>query len=243
MTAKAKRKRGSISTHSVRFPGESAGYRTARTRLLKAEMDLRRNLEKVAAMRRRLPLGGPVPEDYMFEEGAANLDDTESVRHVRLTELFRGAKRSLVVYSFMYAPGAEHPCPMCTSILDGLNGSAPHVQDRVNLAVVAKAPIQRIRGWASKRGWNNLRLLSSRNNTYNVDYHAETADGAQWPAINVFRKTADGIFHFYNAELFYVPTDPGQHPRHADLIWPLWNLFDLTPDGRGTNWFPKFSYR
>lgn len=85
--------------------------------------------------------------------------------------------------------------------------------------------------------------MSSGNNTYNADYFAETADGAQMPAINVFRKTDHGIFHFYSAELLYAPTEAGQNPRHADLIWPLWNLFDLTPDGRGVDWFPKYSYR
>ena len=229
--------------HEKRFPGESDGYRETRDELLAAEMELRRRLEAVAALRRGLPFGGRLKEDYFFEDSVADSSGLEAVKQIRFSELFGVRKNSLIIYSFMYAPEAEYPCPMCTSILDGFNGSAPHVQDRVNLVIVAKAPIQRIRNWASKRGWSNLRMLSSGNNTYNADYFAETADGAQIPAINVFMKTDDGIFHFYNTELLYAPPERGQHPRHADLIWPLWNLFDLTPDGRGMEWFPRFSYR
>jgi predicted dithiol-disulfide oxidoreductase (DUF899 family) len=99
--------------------------------------------------------------------------------------------------------------------------------------VVAKSPIQRIRQWAHRRGWSNLRLLSSFNTSYNADYFAETPEGSQIPALNVFRQTGEGIFHFYNAEMLYGPSDPGQHPRHVDLLWPFWNMLDLTPAGRG----------
>lgn len=228
--------------HSVRFPGESAQYRSARDTLLEAELDLRARLENVAALRRRLPLGGPVREDYLFEEGGRNLDDLETRRPVRLSELFGERKDSLILYSFMYGPEMQQPCPMCTSILDGLNGNVPHVLQRVNLGVVAKSPIQRIRAFARERGWGNLRLLSSAQNTYNADYHGETPDCAQIPALNVFVRRDGKIHHFYNTELLYAPSDPGQDPRHVDLIWPLWNLFDLTPEGRGTDWYPRLSY-
>ena len=228
--------------HSNRFPNESEAYRQARDELLEAEMGLRRNLEEVASRRRLLPRGGRITEDYLFEEGASDIADQSTVKETRLSQLFVGTKRSLIIYSFMFPPQAEKPCPMCTSILDSMNGAAPHVGDRVNLAVVAKAPIRRITDWARGRGWQNLRLLSSGKNGYNRDYFAESDDGGQLPAVNVFQKTGDGIYHFYNAELFYVTPEPGQHPRHADLIWPLWNLFDLTPEGRGAGWFPKFSY-
>src|SRR5438445_7913761 len=118
--------------HSVRFPGESAEYRTARNALLEAEIELRKHLEEVAALRRQLPLGGPVPQDYEFEEGAADLEDTESVRRVRLSELFQPGMESLVIYSFMFGPNMENPCPLCTSILDGLNGTAPHAAERIH---------------------------------------------------------------------------------------------------------------
>lgn len=228
--------------HAVRFPGESAQYRSARDNLLDAEVELRRQLEEIAALRRSLPLGGPVKEDYVFEEGGPDLDDLEARRHVRLSELFREGQDSLILYSFMYGPQMQQPCPMCTSILDGLNGTVPHALQRVNLAVVAKSPIQRIRTFAQERSWRNLRLLSSARNTFNTDYHGEAADGGQIPALNVFVRRDGQIYHFYNTELLYAPSAPGQDPGHVDLIWPLWNLFDLTPEGRGTKWYPQLSY-
>src|SRR5713226_1848837 len=239
---KAKRKPASKSLHSKRFPGESAGYRNARNQLLKAEMELRRRLEDVAAMRRKLPAGGPVPQDYEFEEGAANLGDSESVRRVKLWELFQPGKESLVIYSYMYGPNMEKPCPSCTSILDGLNGTAPHAAQRINLLVVAKLPIQRIRAFARERGWRNLRLLSSAGNSYNRDYRGEDAKGSQRPALNVFTRKDGRIHHAYCTELMFAPSDRGQDPRHVDAIWPLWNLFDCTPEGRGTDWYPKLAY-
>jgi predicted dithiol-disulfide oxidoreductase (DUF899 family) len=239
---KAKRKPLSKSLHSKRFPGESAGYRKTRNQLLKAEMDLRRRVEEVAAMRRKLPAGGPVPEDYEFEEGAANLNDTQSVRRVKLSELFSPGKTSLVIYSYMYGPNTEKPCPSCTSILDSLNGTAPHASQRINLVVVAKSPIQRIRAFARERGWNNLRLLSSAGNPYNRDYHGETAEGSQMPALNVFVRRGQTVHHAYCTELLFAPNEKGQDGRHVDLIWPLWNLFDYTPEGRGTDWHPKLNY-
>jgi len=228
--------------HDKRFPGESDAYRTARDELLEAEMGLRRHIENVAALRRKLPLGGEMTTDYVFQEGAQDLADTTVVRDTPLSSLFAGGKLSLILYSFMYAPDADEPCAMCTAILDSFNGSAPHVNDRVNFAVAAKAPVQEIRDWARLRSWHGLRLLSSEHNTYNADYLAEDPDGGQLPAINVFRRTEAGVFHTYNAELLYSPADTGQHMRHADLVWPLWNLFDLTPDGRGTDWSPRFTY-
>jgi predicted dithiol-disulfide oxidoreductase (DUF899 family) len=228
--------------HTQRFPGESADYRKARDRLLEAEMELRRRTEEVAALRRKLPDGGAVAQDYEFEEGAANLDDTRAIRRVKLSELFERPGASLVVYSFMYGPQMPKACPSCTSMLDSLNGAAPHATQRINLVVVAKSPIERIRAFARERGWRNLRLLSSANNSYNADYHGEDRDGSQWPALNVFARRGNEIRHCYCTELLFVPADAGQNARHVDPIWPLWNLFDFTPDGRGTDWYPKLSY-
>jgi predicted dithiol-disulfide oxidoreductase (DUF899 family) len=228
--------------HSVRFPGESAEYRTARDRLLQEEAALRRHVDEVAALRRSLPLGGTVAEDYVFEEGAAELDNVGTVRNVRLSELFERGKDTLVAYSFMYGPAMEKPCPMCTAMLDSLNGTAPHARQRVNLAVVAKSPLERIRAHARARGWRNLRLLSSAGNSYNRDYHADAPDGSQNPMLNVFVKRDGKVRHFYATELFFAKPEPGQNPRHIDSIWPLWNLFDLTPGGRGEDWYPRLSY-
>ena len=228
--------------HDKRYPGESDQYRAARDRLLAAEMSLRKQIEEVAALRRRLPPGGKVPQDYVFEEGAADPPDRKTVARTKLSELFAPGKNSLIVYSFMYAPDDPTPCPMCTAFLDSLDGAAPHIDERVNLAVVAKAPIQAIRTWAAGRGWRRLHLLSSAGNSYNADYHAETPEGSQWPLMNVFRKTAAGIHHFYASEMFFADNEEGQNPRHVDMLWPLWNALDLTPEGRGTDWYPKFAY-
>jgi len=226
----------------VRFPGETARYRTARDKLLAAERGLRQQVEQVARMRRKLPLGGTPPEDYVFAEGAADLADAATPRPVRLSELFREGCDTLALYSFMFGPAMKQPCPMCTSFLDSLNGAAPHAAQRINLAVVAKSPIARIRGFARGRGWNHLRLLSSAANTYNRDYHAETEDGGQLPLLNVFVRRQGKIRHFYATELLFAPPARGQNERHIDMMWPLWNLLDLTPEGRGADWFPRLSY-
>ena len=126
--------------------------------------------------------------------------------------------------------------------MDGINGMVFHAEDRVNFAMAGKSPIEKIKKWADGRGWKNLYILSSGKNTYNKDYFAENETGSQIPALNVFRKTPEGIFHFYNTELLYVPSEKGQNGRHVDTIWPLWNLFDYTPEGRGTDWYPEYSY-
>lgn len=228
--------------HDLRFPNETGEYRAARDELLRAEMELRRRIEEVASLRRQLPPGGAPKEDYAFEErdpgGSGGSGET---RETRLSELFEDGKDTLVVYSLMYPPDGR-PCPACTAFLDSLNANAPHLGEAINLAVVAKSPWPRIAKWATSRGWGELRLLSSQGNSYNTDYHAEAEDGSQWPIINVFQKTPDGVRHRYCSELFYAPTEEGQHPRHVDSMWPLWNVLDLTPGGRPADWFPTRSY-
>ena len=215
------------------FPGETSEYREVRNKLLDAEINLRKQLEAVATLRRQLPAGGVIPQDYVLEEDAGT---------VRLSQLFKPGHQSLIVYNFMFGPAMAKPCTSCTSILDGLNGTAPHVMDRVSFVVVAKSPMPRIRQLARERGWNNLRLLSSASNSYNRDYHGERADGSQWPMLNVFTKRDGAIRHFYGTELLFAPPEPGQDGRHVDLIWPLWNLFDFVPEGRGKTWYPKLQY-
>ena len=231
---------------AIAFPGESAEYRAARNRLLEQEIELRRAMEAVAVARRRLPPGGVVPRDYIFQaEGPGG-----GLAEVRLSELFSPGKDSLLIYSMMFprasdddSPGpatgqtallplAEGPCPSCTALLDQLDGAAEHASQRVNLAVAAKTPIRRLLNFAAERGWRRLRLLSSAGTTFNRDYLAETADGAQQPMLNVFHRDRNTIRHFWGSELFYAPTDPGQEPRHVGPLEPLWNLFDLTPEGR-----------
>jgi predicted dithiol-disulfide oxidoreductase (DUF899 family) len=241
---------------TIAFPGESAEYRAARDRLLEQEIELRRAMEAVAVARRRLPPGGVLPEDYVFQTKGPGGNPAE----VRLSELFAPGKDSLVIYSMMFPrdpdderPGpqggqtallslAEGPCPSCTAFLDQLDGAAEHASQHVNLAVAGKAPIERILTFASERGWRHLRLLSSAGTTYNRDYLAETAEGDQQPMLNVFHRDGETIRHFWGSELFYAPADPGQEPRHVGTIEPLWNLYDLTPEGRGTDWDEQMSY-
>jgi predicted dithiol-disulfide oxidoreductase (DUF899 family) len=225
---------------SVSFPGESPEYRAARDRLLKQEVELRRVTEAVAAARRGLPPGGALREDYVFQQEGPDGTPIDA----RLSELFAPGKDTLAIYSFMFprALDDEGPCPHCTSFLDALDGAAEHITQRVNLAVVAKAALPRILAHAQRRGWRRLRLLSSIRNTYNRDYFGETPDGAQMPMLNVFRRDGTAISHFWGSELLYAPTEPGQDPRHTDSIDPLWNLFDFTPEGRGTDWYPELRY-
>jgi predicted dithiol-disulfide oxidoreductase (DUF899 family) len=240
----------------IALPGESSQYRAARDRLLEREIELRRAMEALAAARRELPHGGPVPLDYVFQGAGPDGAPTD----IRLSELFAPGRDSLVIYSFMFprdpgdqTPGprggdtarlplAEGPCPSCTALLDQLDGAARHVSDRLNLVVVAKAPLPRVLAFARERGWRHLRLLSSAGNTYNADYFAETPSGIQRPMLTVFHRDGDVIRHFWSSELLYAPMDPGQEPRHVGTLEPLWNLFDLTPEGRPVDWVEQFGY-
>jgi predicted dithiol-disulfide oxidoreductase (DUF899 family) len=249
-------KSGKTKTMGIAFPGESREYRAARDRLLDQEIELRRAMEAVAASRRELPRGGGVPRDYVFEGAGADGEPVD----VRLSELFAPGKDSLVVYSFMFprdpgdqTPGpatgqtallplAEGPCPTCVAFIDQLEGAAEHTGQRVNLAVVAKTTLPRLLAFGQERGWRRLRFLSSANNTYNADYHAETRAGAQRPMLTVFHRDADAIRHFWSSELFYAPTETAQDPRHVGTLEPLWNLFDLTPEGRPRDWAEQLSY-
>jgi predicted dithiol-disulfide oxidoreductase (DUF899 family) len=241
---------------STAFPGESAEYRAARDRLLQQEIALRRSMEAVAAARRELPPGGVVPEDYVFQGAGADGIPTD----VRLSELFAPARDSLVIYSFMFPrdPGDERPgpasghtallkleegpCPSCVALLDQLDGAAEHATPLLNFVVVAKAPLARVLTFAEERGWRRLQLLSSAGNTYNRDYLAETETGAQRPMLNVFHHSAGVIRHFWGSELFYAPTDPGQDPRHVGTLEPVWNILDLTREGRPSDWDEQLSY-
>ena len=234
-------------TAGINFPGESPEYRAARDRLLAQEIELRRNMEAVAAARRELPPGGEIAEDYVFQ---AEGEDGEPA-DLRLSELFQSGKDSLAIYSFMFPrdpgderpgpvreketarlPLSEGPCPSCVALLDQLDGAVEHATQRINFAVVAKSPLPRVLTFGRERGWRRLRLLSSAGNTYNADYHAETPEGAQRPMLNVFHRDGATIRHFWGSELFYAPWDPGQDPRHVGTLEPVWNLFDLTPEGR-----------
>jgi len=142
---------------------------------------------------------------------------------------------------FPEAVGSMTPCPSCTSIIDAIDGASRHVVDRINFAVVAKAPIAKFREYGRKRGWRHALLLSSASNDFNRDYNAEGPDGQQFPLAHVFVRRGKKIHHTWSSELFFAPDDPGQDMRHVDFMWPMWSIFDRTPEGRG-NWYPKLEY-
>lgn len=216
----------------VRIKNESPEYRAARTALLAEEIELRRHLERVAAQRRALPPGGPVEGDYRFEGEGGPVD---------FAGLF-GDKQTLVVYSFMFGPQRERPCPMCVNLLGPLDANAADIEQKVALAVIARSPIAKLLAWKRERGWKHLRLYSDLNDAYSRDYFGLLPDGSEVPAYNVFTRRDGTIRHFWSGEMTGPTADPGQDPRGAPDFAPLWNVLDTTPDGRGADWYPKLDY-
>jgi predicted dithiol-disulfide oxidoreductase (DUF899 family) len=218
--------------NAVRFPNESQEYRRARDALLAEEIELRRHIERVAEQRRALPPGGKVIQDYRFdgERGPAGFGD-----------LF-GDKQTLAVYSYMFGPQRERPCPMCTSLLSAWDGEARDVEQRVALAVVARSPMERLLAFKKERGWRNLKLYCDTTGEYSRDYHAMSPDGGDGAAFNVFTRRDGTIRHFWAGEMGFDTADPGQDPRGAPDLMPIWTILDSTPEGRGTDWYPKLEY-
>ncbi|MGW6100304.1 DUF899 family protein [Streptomyces sp. NPDC055157] len=219
--------------------GESAEHVSAREELRLAEIELMRHRERVAELRRRLPLG-PVVDDYAFEEGPADLHaDDAPVQTVRLSELFTKPGRDLVVYHFMYGKQQTQPCPMCTMWIDGFNGIAHHVAQNVDFAIVAAADLPTLRAHARDRQWENLRLLSAGAGTFKYDLGSEDAEGNQDSTVSVFTRDGNGsVRHFYSAHP-RMSDDIDQ--RGIDLLSPVWHILDLTRQGRD-NWFAELSY-
>lgn len=215
-----------------RFPGESAAYRRARNDLLAEEIELRRHIERVAVQRRALPPGGVVPEDYRFDGEAGP---------VTLSQMF-GEHDTLVTYNWMFGPQRARPCPMCTSLLSAYDGEMPDILQRVAFAVIGRAPIEKLVAYKKERGWRHLRLYSSGGNTFNRVYAAEDPAGDDNPALNVFTRSNGTVRHFWAEEMGPQTADPGQDPRGAPDPMPLWTLLDMTPGGRGTDWYPKLEY-
>jgi predicted dithiol-disulfide oxidoreductase (DUF899 family) len=218
----------------LRFPNESAAYRDARQALLAEEIELRRHIERVAELRRALPPGGEVTGRYRFEGEAGPVD---------FAGLF-GDKSTLVVYSWMFGPQRQRPCPMCTSLLSAWDGEARDMEQRVALAVVARSPIARLAAFKRERGWRHLKLYSDVDGAFSRDYFAVTDDGGDGDqaAFNVFTRRDGVLRHFWSGEMGFESADPGQDPRGAPDLMPLWTVLDCTPEGRGTDWYPKLEY-
>ena len=236
----------------LHFPGENAAYRDARNALLEQEIALRRQIERVSEQRRALPPGGTVAQDYVFE----GLGTDGHPARIKLSELFLPGQDSIALYSFMYGPERQRPCPGCTHWLDSMDGAMRHSAQRLGVYIVAKSPLARLLAFARERGWTHLTFLSTAGNDYDRDYFGDSSgldpamrvqqdfkDGREWdmPMMNVFQHQAGVVRHFWGSEMLYVPPDEGQDYRHNDLLDPLWNLFDLTPEGRG-RFQPKLNY-
>jgi predicted dithiol-disulfide oxidoreductase (DUF899 family) len=220
-----------VAKNKAKFPNESEAYRKARNALLAEEIELRRHIERVAELRRALPPGGQVAKDYRFqgEHGPVNLAD-----------LF-GNKQTLVIYSYMFGPQRMRPCPMCTSQISAWEGEAKDIEQRVGFAIVARSPIERLVAFKKERGWRDIKLYSDTSGDYTRDY--VSADEADIPAFNVFTRRDGGIRHFWAGEMSGEMSDPGQDPRGAPDSMPIWNVLDNTPEGRGTDWYPKLEYK
>ena len=229
------------------FPNESPQYRVARDALLQRELGLRRQMESVAAELRSLPPGGEVPENYLFDR----IGDDGAVETVRMSQLF-GDRDTLMLYHYMFPrhsqdtrpgptsgataelPLEEGPCPSCTALIDMWEGTMPHFEGLGgNLAIVARAPIDRVAAFARDKGWRHTRLLSAAHCSFRRDYGGDGPDGQPVPLMTVFKRWPNGEIRLHWAsELVFAPSDPGQDMRHLGTVEPLWTLFDLTPGGR-----------
>jgi predicted dithiol-disulfide oxidoreductase (DUF899 family) len=214
-------------TNKAHFPNESPEYRAARNALLAEEIELRRHIERVAAQRRALPAGGTLPQDFEFvsENGP-----------VRLSALF-GDNDTLLIYSMMYGPQRKAPCPMCTSFLKSWNGTAINLRQRVALAVTARSPIERLIAFKQQRHFTSLPFVADMSGDYTRTY--VNADDADVPGFSVFSRRDGIVRHFYTGEMSGEMADPGQDPRGGPDLDPLWLMLDLTPGGRGTDWYPR----
>jgi predicted dithiol-disulfide oxidoreductase (DUF899 family) len=213
------------------YPNDSAEYRKARTALLAEEIELRRHIERVAAQRRALPPGGE-PPDYAFND--------EAGKTVKLADLF-GKHDTLVTYFWMYGPERERPCPMCTAFLGAIDIPAADITQRVAFAAIGRSPVERQLAFARERGWRNLKFYATVGDDFARDYHALAPDGSEWQALDVWVRQGSTVRHFWGGELGGT-ADPGQDPRGAPDPTPLWNILDLTPAGRGSDWYPKLAY-
>ena len=213
------------------YPNDSAAYRTARTALLAEEIELRRQIERVAEQRRALPLGGEAPA-YQFKDENGNT--------LALADLF-GEHNTLVTYLWMYGPQRERPCPMCTAFLGSMDEPMRDLTQRVAFAVLGRSPVERQLAFARERGWRHLKFFMTVGDDFARDYRGLAPDGSEWPAFDVWVRRDGKVHHFVGAELGGTQ-DPGQDPRGAPDPTPLWNVLDFTPGGRGTDWYPKLAY-
>jgi predicted dithiol-disulfide oxidoreductase (DUF899 family) len=215
----------------LRYPNESQKYREARDALLKEEQALIETKKALAAKRRKLPLGGELKEDYVFQWA----NEGKVGKQVKFSELF-GDKNSLILYSWMYGPSWDNPCPSCTSLMDGFDRAWYSVNQDAAFVSIAKAPAEKINKWATKRGWSQIPLLSGYESTFQADYKCQEPndDDKQQPVMHTFTKRDGKIVHFWATETMQ---------NHVDTVWVYWNLFDFTPEGRPQRDTPPQKFR
>jgi predicted dithiol-disulfide oxidoreductase (DUF899 family) len=215
------------------FPGETPSYRQARQALLNEEIEFRRHMTRLVEQRRALPDGPVIAKDYRFKD--------ENGADVGLMDLF-GDKETLVTYFWMFGPQRARPCPMCTNWLGAVNGNAADIKQRVALKILGRSPVERQVAFAGERGWRDLDFVQTVGDDYADDLGLINKDGSENPALVVFRRDGDKVRLFWASEMAQDMADPGQDPRDAPDIASLWSILDLTPAGRGTDWYPKLSY-
>ena len=215
------------------FPGASPDYERARQALLAEEIEFRRHMTRVVAQRQALPPGPVIRKDYRFKD--------EQGFEVGLRELF-GDKDTLVTYFWMYGPQRERPCPMCTNWLGAVEGNATDIKQRVALKILGRSSVERQVAFAQQRGWRDLNFVQTVGDDYAKDLGLLTPEGYEYPALVVFRRNGDEVRLFWASEMTKEMADPGQDPRDAPDIASLWSILDLTPGGRGTDWYPKLQY-
>jgi predicted dithiol-disulfide oxidoreductase (DUF899 family) len=215
------------------FPGESNAYKIARQALLAEEIELRRHIARVAQLRRALPAGPAVDKNYRFL-------DQDGTEH-GLLDLF-GQHDTLVTYFWMFGPQRERPCPMCTNLLGPLNANAADIKQKAALKILGRSRVERQLNFAQERGWRALDFVQTVGDDYAKDLGVLTPEGNEYPALVVYCRAGDKVHLFWAAEMSGEMADPGQDPRGAPDLAPLWNILDITPGGRDPGWYPKLSY-
>ncbi len=214
------------------FPNESKEYREARTELLREEIELRRQIQRVAEQRRTLPPGGHA-NDYRFLDGDGN--------ERTFADLF-GPHDVLFTYFWMYGPERERPCPMCTSFVGSLDIPCRDIEQRVAVAIIGRSPVSRQLEFAKERGWRNLAFYQPVGEDFAIDYRGLSENGREDAIVAVWTRSGDQVSLFWAAEGGFEIADPGFDPHLAPDPTPLWNILDWTPQGRGTDWYPRLEY-
>lgn len=190
-------------------------------------------MTRLVEQRRLLPDGPVIEKNYRFKDANGN--------DIGLLDLF-GDKQTLVAYFWMYGPQRARPCPMCTNWLGAVNGNAADIKQRVALKIFGRSSVERQLAFAQERGWRDLDFVQTVGDDYARDLGLINADGSENPALGVFKREGNAVRLFWASEMTTEMADPGQDPREAPDIASLWSILDLTPEGRGTDWYPKLSY-